>query len=129
MYNKELDDYINQFRAAIANEVFFLRGEGGKKYRIFNGKCIYSNSPDFVYIFETDLELYLPDSSPVRLEFNNKNYSGDILSCEGFEISIIISEDIVIIFGQLSFSCDHGDYLKSLIQDGRVSDYTEFTVI
>ncbi len=120
----EYSGYISQFCAALSQEVAHLKEEGGKKYRVFSGNCIYRNSPDFVYTFETDLELYLPDSSPVRLEFNKKSYSGEILSCEGFELTIIINEDIGSNIRTAEFSCEPWKLLEELkkrLEESRAS--------
>lgn len=111
---KEYLNHIDQFCAALKYEIAHLRSEGGKKYRIFNGNCIYRNDPDYVYTFETDQELYLPDSSPVRLEFNGKDYTGEILSCEGFEINIIIGDDIGSNIRTAEFSSEPWSLLEEL---------------
>lgn len=95
---KEYSDYIDQFCAALKQEISHLMSVGGKKYRIFNGICIYRNHPEYVNTFETDQELYLPDSSPVRLEFNGNRYTGEILSCEGFHYYFIIRGEYRITF-------------------------------
>lgn len=99
---------------ALYQEIDYLKSVGGKKYRIFNGSCIYRNFTDFIYTFETDLELYLPDSSPVCLEFNNKDYHGEVLSCEGFEITIVIYEDIGSNIRTAEFSCESWRLLEEL---------------
>ncbi len=113
---ENLSNYIFQFCSAISEEIAYLKNEGGKKYQIYNGKLIYSNSLIFAYTFETDVELYMPDSSPVRLKFNGRDYTGEILSCIEFEITIIIKEHLGKNIQKAEFICEPWKLLEELMK-------------
>lgn len=89
-----IKDYITNFNNALDYEIEHAKSIGGTKYRVSDGQFIARVETDYVYTFNLELELQLPAGSPIRLEINNKNYNGEIISCEHFEITMIIRDQI-----------------------------------
>lgn len=112
----QYEDTLQSYVSALYKEVHFLKEEGGRRYKIFNGKKTGNEKEGFAYEVECDTELFLPDSFPVRIEYSGKKYYGEIMMIEGFNIWIVTKTD----FGpELDFAyliCEPWNLLEALIK-------------
>lgn len=69
-----------------------LKEDGGKKVDIYDGYYIGIYDNKYVYFFTSSSELYLPDSTPIRVELDKEKIPGEILICENFELTIAVDK-------------------------------------
>ena len=69
-----------------------LKEDGGKKVDIYDGYYIGNYDNKYVYFFTSSSELYLPDSTPIRVELDKEKIPGEILICENFELTIAVDK-------------------------------------
>ena len=65
---------LEQLKNALLQEMYYLRNNGGRKYKVTNGVRISDNKNGYPYCFELEAELNLADDSPVTLTIGA--YSG-----------------------------------------------------
>ena len=58
----DFDEYVD----AIYSEMFFLKNNGGKRYKVIDGNLLTPNSNEYFYSFELESELYLSDDAPIQ---------------------------------------------------------------
>lgn len=86
----DFDDYIT----AISQELFFLKNNGGKKYKATDGHLLTPNSNEYCYSFELETELYLSDDAPVAVTKGLETVYGVVVVCDGFQIIVSLESDI-----------------------------------
>ena len=90
--NTELFDELQSFVKAIEREMFFLKGNGGIRYKISNGKFVTHSQGGYIYNFDLDAELYLAEDSPVTVTVGLDSISGVVLLCENFQIIVALEK-------------------------------------
>ena len=58
---------IKDYRNAVFSEMYYLRDNGGRKYKVSNGILMASGDALYCYSFELETELHLADDSPVSV--------------------------------------------------------------
>ena len=97
---KEEEEYeytapeIEQYISALRKEKYFLKQEGGRQYKVTNGKLVGSKNGIFSYIFELETELHLADDAPITLSAGAEEASGTVLMCEDFQIIVLIDKNV-----------------------------------
>ena len=84
---------IEEFKKALLREKFFLQKEGGRKYKVTDGKQLNIQRGLATYVFDMESELFLADDAPITLRVGTKEATGSVLVCEGFSITVIIDKD------------------------------------
>ena len=84
---------LEEYKKALLQEMYFLKNNGGRKYKITNGTRIDNSKNTYVYRFELETELNLADDAPITFTANGRDAVGSVLSCEGFEIIVTIDKD------------------------------------
>ena len=74
--------------------MYYLRNNGGRKYKVTNGVRINDNKNGYPYRFELEAELNLADDSPITLTIGAISASGSVLVCDGFELVVTIEKDL-----------------------------------
>lgn len=85
---------LSEYMHAVNIEKLYLMNEGGRKYKVTNGKLISSYKGIFSYVFELDAELHISDDAPIRIEAGLNKASGTVLMCEDFEIIIQLTSNL-----------------------------------
>lgn len=85
-YNSTLDEYMR----AVYREMYFLKDEGGRKYKVSNGRFINHANGAYSYSFDLESELYLSDDAPISLSVGESSASGIVMLSDGFQIVVII---------------------------------------
>lgn len=86
--------FVEKYRKALLREIALLRHNGGRKYKVTNGKLISQKADEFAYIFELETELYLADASPISVKCPSGDSSGEILLCEDFTLTVLLKHYI-----------------------------------
>lgn len=85
---------LKEYRNAVFREMYFLKDNGGRKYKVTDGRYIDQNNGYYSYVFELDSELHLADDAPITISVPGKSASGVVIVCEGFQIIIVIDKDL-----------------------------------
>lgn len=85
-------DEINEFIRATDREMRFLRGNGGRKYKITNGQFVMQSQGGYIYSFDLEAELYLAEDSPVTVTVGLDSIPGVVLVCENFQVIIALEK-------------------------------------
>lgn len=67
---------------------------GGSKISIINGRFLYTDYESTVYVFQLISEVSLPEGSPIRIEFDGEEATGEVLSVHGLEIELKLNDYI-----------------------------------
>ena len=84
---------IEEFKKALLREKFFLQKEGGRKYKVTDGKQLNIQRGLVTYVFDMESELFLADDAPITLRVGASEATGSVLVCEGFSITVVIDKD------------------------------------
>ncbi len=85
-----LQDYVN----AVFREMYYIRENGGRKYRITEGVMMFSAEKAYFYTFDMESELFVAEDSPVSVLLNGKKIEGTVYITSGFQITIVLEENI-----------------------------------
>ncbi len=115
---------IKEFRNAILREKYYLQEEGGRKYKVTNGKIISRKNGISTYSFEMEAELFLTDDAPIRFESGGKEANGIVVSCESFQIIINVDRDFGLTVNQAFISVEPWKLLEAIANDlEHISDF------
>lgn len=86
-----LQEYVN----AVFREMYYIRENGGRKYRITDGIMMFSAEKAYFYTFDMESELFVAEDSPVSVILpNGKKKEGTVYITSGFQITIVLEEYI-----------------------------------
>ena len=105
---------LDRYRTALAEEKRFLQSEGGRKYKVTNGKRLGNSDGIYSYIFDLETELYISDDSPITLHVGIERVNGSVLMCEDFQIIILIEKNIGEKIGSAQISVEPWKLLEAL---------------
>lgn len=103
------------FKFAINNEIEFLKSTGGKRYRIIDGERSTLSNGEYLYIFETDMELHFPDGTAIKIWFPDKIVMGCIVACEDFTVLIRTMQDLGKYVESVEFTSEQWQLLECLV--------------
>lgn len=86
----DFDEYID----AVYSEMFYLKNNGGKKYKVTDGNLLTPNSNEYCYSFELESELYLSDDAPISVLKGLETIGGTVIMCDGFQIIVSLERNI-----------------------------------
>ena len=88
------DAVLEQLRNAVFTEMYFLKNNGGRQYKVSSGKFISKMNGLYAYQFEMESEVYLADDSPVKISSMAGTAEGTVLLCDGFEVLLLLDSDL-----------------------------------
>lgn len=103
-YTSKLDEYIK----SVYTEMYQLKQEGGREYKVTNGHFIKQKHFSYLYSFNLEAELFIADDSPISFRIGLRKITGIVSFCENFLIIIELEEPIE-------------DNPKAVIQSGYIS--------
>lgn len=109
-----VDDFCELSETAISSEITYLRANDRKRYRIFDGERIETGDRHYVYSFETDSELFLPDGTQIVLWNTRESTTAVVIACEGYNIIFSTKENLGASIPTLEFSAEPWQLLGSL---------------
>lgn len=111
-----INSFSEHFERALKFEIEYLKTNGGKRQRIFDGRLIEHKENHYIYSFETDSELSFPDGTQISLWKNLKSVSAVIISCEDFNIIFETSCDLGGEIESIEFSAESWKLTEALIE-------------
>lgn len=109
-----MDTTLEQLRKAVFTEMYYLKSNGGRQYKVSSGKFISKMNGLYAYQFEIESEIYLADDSPVKVSCMAVSAEGSVLLCEGFEILLLLDSDLGNSISSGSISVEPWKLLESL---------------
>lgn len=109
-------EFCDEYKLALSNEIAYLKVNGGKRQRIFDGKMIEFNNERIIYTFEAEDEMNYPDGTPISIWVNQDSKPGIILGCEEFTIIIATTYKLGVEVEVIEFSAEPWRLLISLIE-------------
>ena len=85
---------LEEYKKALSREEYFLKNNGGRKFKVTNGVRLSNNRIVYPYRFELETEMNLSDDAPLTLTAGGREAAGSVLMCEGFEIIVTIDKDL-----------------------------------
>jgi len=113
---KSVPSYCDQSHFAIVNEIGYLRKNGGKKYKVYDGELIEVKNKSYIYSFETDSELFIPEGSQITIRSDDSREYANIISCEDFILVISTYTDYGEKVSELEFSAEPWQLLEALCE-------------
>lgn len=92
-YNDDIPE-MEQYLKALNTEKRFLMNEGGRKYKVTNGKLISDSKGIFSYIFDLETELHISDDAPIVVSTGVCQTTGSVLMCEDFQMILQLDANI-----------------------------------
>lgn len=108
------DATLELLRKAVFTEMYFLKNNGGRQYKVSSGKFICKMNGLYAYQFEMESEVYLADDSPVKVSCVAGSAEGTVLLCDGFEILLLLESDLGNSISSGSISVEPWKLLESL---------------
>ncbi len=87
-----IDSFVNFFNEALDAEKRVLQQKGGRRQRLMDGKVICESNGLFLYSFESEAELNVPDDTPITIWFRGEPSSATLHSIVDFTVVIAIHE-------------------------------------
>lgn len=112
-----VESFCAAYEKLLIREIAFLRENGGKRVKLFDGKRVETKNGRHIYSFESDSELNLPDNTPITLWIDKQEHGtpADMIACEEFTVIIAVAVDLRDSISMIEFSAEPWRLLQSLI--------------
>jgi len=107
---------ISEFNGALAEEIAYLLQEGGRPLLVMDGVLIDRVENGFLYIFDLEIEAFLLDGTPVRLETGLHETRGEVVTIRGPELTLALNENIGDFVERAEVFCEPW-FLLAALQD------------
>lgn len=113
-----VEEFYEAQKRAIEQEIVHLKKNGGKRIRLFDGTFITTNNGRYIYSFESDNELKLPDNTQISVWLNDSSESipAYIVDCDEFTVIIDIGRKLGEEVSSIEFSSESWRLYNSLIE-------------
>lgn len=108
--------FYEQYEKTLVAEIAYLKTNGGKRQRIFDGKLIENKNGSYIYSFEADSELNYPDGTQITLWSGTSSIPASIVNCEDFTLVISSATDLCRDVSSIEFSAEPWRLINSLIE-------------
>lgn len=85
---------LDMYRRAVFVEMYHLKNEGGRQYKVTNGQRIGRTAGGYAYSFDIEEELFLSEDAPITITVGTSKNDGVVLSSEDFKITVIMEDDL-----------------------------------
>ncbi|SDH83656.1 AAA domain-containing protein [Pseudobutyrivibrio sp. 49] len=113
--NSEVGLIIDKFKRDVLREKYYLQEEGGRRYKLVNGRLIGQKNDYSTYSFEMEAELNLPDDAPITLTVGKEVVKGVVFLCEGFQIIVSITKNFGNAIGQAFVGVEPWALLEGIV--------------
>lgn len=112
-----LDDFCAAQERVLLSEIAYLRKNGGKRIKIIDGKLVEAKNGRYVYSFESDSELNLPDNTQISLwpSTGQDSVPATVVNCEDFTVIIAATKNLGDPVPAIEFSAEPWRLLSCLI--------------
>ena len=129
---KDFQSFVTHSKDSLNSEIYYLKSNGGKKYRIIDGKFLEERKGMYIYSFETETEFNFLDGIQITIFLSEgERIPGQIVCCDDNSIILESSTYIGKKKSYLEFSAESWVLLNYLItrlneiQEGKVSKIVE----
>ncbi len=112
--DSSFEEFCKEYKMLLNQEIKYLRLTGGKKKKIIDGERLTSKKGEYLYAFDTDIELHYPEGTAIKLWFPERIVKAYIISCEDFTIIIQTMEYIGESIESIDFTSEQWHLLESL---------------
>lgn len=89
-----LHSSLLEYKNAVLREMYYLKEEGGRKFKVNNGEFISVIENMYSYGFDLETELSLAEDAPITLHLTMRTVNGTVLACEGFHLILLLETSI-----------------------------------
>lgn len=114
-YNS-LDEFFDDQEHLLVSEIMYLRQNGGKRQKIIDGVRVEVKNGTYLYAFESDSELNIPDNTQISLWQNKDRIPATIINCEEFALLIATTKYLGEKVPVIEFSAEPWKLLHSLTE-------------
>ncbi len=112
----EFDIFRNRYSSAVIREMQYLKTNGEKHYRATDGTLLnQERGGSFVYVFDTDTELHLPDGTELTLYVFDTYLPAQVIDCEDFTITFRTNESLGTDLEMIEFSAESWRLLQFMV--------------
>lgn len=112
--DSSFEEFCKEYKMLLNQEIKYLRLTGGKKKKIIDGERLTSKKGEYLYAFDTDIELHYPEGTAIKLWLPERIVKAYIISCEDFTIIIQTMEYIGESIESIDFTSEQWHLLESL---------------
>ncbi|MDF9408345.1 AAA domain-containing protein [Pelotomaculum isophthalicicum JI] len=105
---------IDAFNEALAEEIAYLRNEGGRPLVVLDGVLVYRGQEGFLYAFELEVDAFLLDGTPVRLRYGSRETGGEVVTVRGSELTLALHENMGELLERAEVLCEPWFLLTAL---------------
>lgn len=105
---------IDAFNGALAEEIAYLRNEGGRPLVVLDGVLVYRSQEGFLYAFDLEVDTFLLDGTPVRLRYGSRETRGEVVTVRGSELTLALHENMGELLERAEVFCEPWFLLASL---------------
>ena len=118
-------EFCEEQEKLLVREIVYLKENGGKRIRITDGKLVERQGNSYIYSFESDVEVNVPDNTPISVWTRQQEeaISGTIVNSEEFTIIIAVEQYLDESVPAIQFTADASYLLQMLIE--RLRDIKE----
>ena len=87
-------EIISALNEALDEEINHLLHEGGRPLMAVDGVLIYHGETGFLYAFELEVETFLIDGTPVRIQSGHQETRGEVVTVRGQELTLALNENL-----------------------------------
>lgn len=109
------DEFFHVYKAELVREITYLKTNGGKHQKIFDGKIITVKNGRAVYTFQSEEELNLPEGTQITIWRQTENIVGIVEGCEEFTVILSVAKNLGEEVPVVEFSAEPWRLLQSLI--------------
>ena len=109
-------EFCSTYKSDLGAEIAYLKATGGKRQRVFDGKCIEEKNGHYVYVFDTDDELNYPEGTQISIWTGPLSIPGHVVYCEDFTIVLTTGKNLGKDVPSLEFSAEPWRLLNALIE-------------
>lgn len=116
-------EFYEKYSRSLTAEVTYLRTNGGKRQRVFEGKLVEIKGGRYIYTFEAEDELSFPEGTQISIWQGKTSIVGIIVECEGFTLIISTGISLGNEVTSLELSAEPWRLIDSLI--GRLDEMSK----
>ncbi|NLI12222.1 MAG: AAA family ATPase [Peptococcaceae bacterium] len=105
---------IEAFNGALAEEIAYLRDEGGRPLVVLDGVLVYRGQEGFLYAFDLEVDAFLLDGTPVRLRYGSRETAGEVVAVRGSELTLALHENLGELLERAQVFCEPWFLLAAL---------------
>ena len=110
-----LDEFFDEQERLLVSEIVYLRQNGGKRQKIVDGELVECKNGIYIYAFESDSELNIPDNTQITLWQSDNSIPATIINCEDFTLIIATARNLGQKVSVIEFSAEPWKLLNFLI--------------